>query len=89
MPRGKSAVSKEIKDQILKRIRDDGVTVATAAQDHGLNPKLIYNWIAKGVTANPTLLELSKLKRENTALKELIGELTLEFSTLKKKADGS
>ncbi len=87
MPRGQPAVAKEIKDQILKRIKDDGIPVSQVAQEHGLRPKLIYGWIAKGVTANPSLLEISKLKRENQALKELIGELTLEASLVKKKGD--
>lgn len=88
MPRGQPAVAKEIKEQILKRIKDDGIPVPQVAQEHGLRPKLIYSWIAKGVTANPSLLEISKLKRENQALKELIGELTLEASLAKKKGDG-
>lgn len=87
MPRGMPSVTKDVKDQILKRIKDDGIPVSQVAQEHGLNPKLIYGWIAKGVTANPSLLEVSRLKRENQALKELIGELTLEASLVKKKGD--
>ncbi len=87
MPRGQPAAAKEIKDQILKRIKDDGIPVSQIASEHGLRPQLIYGWIAKGVTANPSLLEISKLKRENQALKELIGELTLEASLVKKKGD--
>lgn len=87
MPRGQPSVSKEIKEQILKRIKDDGVSVSQVAEEHGLKPKLIYGWIAKGVTAHPSILEVSRLRRENQALKELIGELTLEASVLKKKGD--
>ncbi len=87
MPRGQPAVAKEIKDQILKRIKDDGIAVSQVATEHGLRPKLIYGWIAKGVIASPSILEISKLKRENGALKELIGELTLEASLVKKKGD--
>lgn len=85
MPKGHPSVSQEIKDQILKRIKEDGVSVFQAAQDHGIKPKVIYNWISRGVTAPPSILEISKLKRENQALKELIGELTLEMSLVKKK----
>lgn len=87
MPKGHPIVSQEIKDQILNRIKEDGVPVAQAAQEHGIRPKLIYNWISRGVTAPPSILEISKLKRENQALKELIGELTLEMSLAKKKTD--
>ena len=87
MPRGIPSISKEVKEQILKRIKDDGVPVNQAAQEHGLKPRTIYKWIAKGVTAPPSILEIAKLKRENQALKELIGQITLEMSLAKKKTD--
>lgn len=87
MPRGYPAVSKEVKEQVLRRIKDEGVPVAQAAQEHGLKPHTIYKWISGGVTASPSILEISKLKRENQALKELIGELTLDMSLAKKKTD--
>lgn len=87
MPRGVRAVSQEVKDQILKRIREEGVSVTQAAEEHGLKPGIIYQWISKGVNAPPSILEISKLRRENQALKELIGELTLEMSLAKKKND--
>lgn len=87
MPKGHPVVSQEIKDQILKRIKEEGVPVSQAANEHGLKPKVIYNWISRGVTAPPSILEISKLKRENQALKELIGELTLDMSLVKKKTD--
>lgn len=85
MPKGHPVVSQELKDQILKRIKEEGVPVAQAANEHGIKPRLIYNWISRGVTAPPSILEISKLKRENQALKELIGELTLGMSLAKKK----
>lgn len=85
MPKGHPVVSQEIKDQILKRIKEEGVPVSQAAQEHGLKPKVIYNWISRGITAPPSILEISRLKRENQALKELIGELTLDMSLAKKK----
>jgi len=62
-----------------------GLPVSQAAQEHGLSTKTIYGWISRGVTSSPSVLELAKLKRENQALKELIGELTLEMSLAKKK----
>lgn len=87
MPRGIPLVSQEVKDQILKRIREEGVSVTQAAEEHGLKPRTIYQWISKGVMAPPGVLEMSKLRRENQALKEVIGELTLEMSLAKKKND--
>ncbi len=85
MPRGHPSVSKEVKQQILTRIKDDGIPVSQAASEHGIPAKTIYNWIGKGVTAPPSILEIARLRRENQALKELIGELTLEMSCAKKK----
>ena len=86
MPRGKP-VSKEVKEQVLKRIKEDGIPVAQVAEEHGLKPRLIYQWVSRKVTASPSILEVSRLKRENQALKELIGEITMELRLEKKKAD--
>lgn len=87
MPKGHPSVSKEVKDQIIKRIKEEGLPVSQVAAEHGLKSRTIYQWIARGVTAPPSILEISKLKRENQALKELIGQITLEMSQTKKKAD--
>lgn len=87
MPKGHPAVSKEVKDQIIKRIKDEGISVTQASGEHGISTKTIYRWLSKGVMAPPSVLEVSRLRRENQALKELIGELTLEMSAAKKKAD--
>jgi len=87
MPKGRSAVSKEVKQQIIKRIKDEGLPVSQVAEEHGISTKTIYRWLGTGVSSPPSILELARLRRENTALKELIGELTLEMSVAKKKAD--
>ena len=79
-------VSKEIKNQILKRIKEEGVSAAQAAEDHGVSTKTIYNWLAKGVTKQVSWGEFNKLKRENQDLKTLIGEITIELSKTKKKS---
>lgn len=83
----KAAVSREVKAQILKRIKDEGLPVAQVAEEHGITPRIIYQWIKRQVVAPPTILEVAKLKRENQALKELIGEITIELHLAKKKAD--
>lgn len=86
MPKGHPSVSKEVKEQILKRIKEEGVPVIQAAQEHGLKPHTIYHWISKGVTEQPSILEIARLKRENQALKELLGQITLEMNLAKKKS---
>ena len=85
MPKGKYKVNPEVKAQILKRIKEEGVSVTQAAEEHGLSTQTIYGWIAKGVTAPPSVLELSRLKRENQTLHEIIGRLTVKLSLAEKK----
>ncbi|MDR3642870.1 MAG: helix-turn-helix domain-containing protein [Candidatus Doudnabacteria bacterium] len=88
MPKGKYKVSLEVKQQILKRIKEEGVSVTQAAEEHGLSTQTIYGWIAKGVTAPPSVIELSRLKRENQTLHEIIGRLTVKLSLAEKKELG-
>jgi len=78
-------ISLEVKDQIINRIKNEGVSVAEVAKDHGVSDGTIYGWIAKKVEGQPTLSENIKLKRENEQLKMLVGEITLKLSETQKK----
>lgn len=78
-------VSKEVKEQILNRIKNDGISVADAAKDHGISPHTIYGWLSKGAVGAPTWSELNKLKRERDELLRIVGELTINLSTAQKK----
>lgn len=77
-------IPKEIKDQVLARIKNDGIPVAQAANEHGVNPKTVYNWLRSTATTNPNILEISRLRRENKELKEIIGIITHELHKNKK-----
>jgi transposase-like protein len=81
----KHKIAPEVKEQIINRIRNEGVSVAQAAKDHGVSDVTIYSWIAKKVEGQPTLSENIKLKRENDQLKMLLGEITLKLSESQKK----
>ena len=77
-------IAPEIKEQIINRIKNDGVTVAQAAKEHGVSTVTIYSWLgttAKGIS----VIEHNRLKKENSLLKALIGELTLKLSTEEKR----
>lgn len=78
-------IALEIKEQILSRIKNDGVTVVQAAKDHGISEGTIYGWIAKKTDGQPNLSEIIKLKRENSQLLQLVGEITLKLSEAQKK----
>ncbi len=79
-------IAPEVKERILKRIKDDGVPVAEAAKEHGLNPATIYNRLGKGVKNAPTIGEVVRLKRQNEELLTLVGSLTLGMSRSQKKS---
>jgi transposase-like protein len=81
----KYKISSEVKAQILKRIKEEGIPVLQAAKEHGVSSKSIYRWLTKGVTDQPTWTEVSRLKKENKLLLELVGELTVKLSQAQKK----
>ena len=57
-------IAPELKEQIINRIKNEGVSVTQAAKDHGVSDVTIYSWIAKKVDGVPTLAENIKLKRQ-------------------------
>ncbi len=81
----KQIIAKEIKDQIIDRIKNQGVSVSQAAQEHGISTNTIYTWLSKKTEGGPGVLEVAKLKKENKELRELVGELTFQLSKSQKK----
>ena len=81
----KHRISHEVRGQILKRIKDEGVPVAQAAEEHGVSTHTIYRWLTGGASSNPSWTEVAKLKKENKALLELAGEITMKLSASQKK----
>lgn len=78
-------IKKEIKDQILSRIKNDGITANRAANDAGVSPKTVYGWLAKeSQKGNSNILQINRLKRENEGLYQIIGKLTSEIEKQKK-----
>ena len=82
---GTPRIAPEVKEQILNRIKNEGVTAKQAAAEHGISDTTVYNWLAGSVTQNPTMTELLKVKREKEELLLLVGELTLKLSQAQKK----
>jgi transposase-like protein len=81
----KHRIAGDVKEQIINRIKNEGVSVGDAAKDHGISENTIYGWIAKKTEGQPTLSEIIKLKRENVQLLQLVGEITLKLSDTQKK----
>ena len=78
-------VPADVKRQILDRVKEGGVSISQIAEEHGLSNRTIYGWLSKGASSAPSWLELNKLKKENIALKELLGKVMLEVELSKKK----
>lgn len=81
----KHRIAPELKAQIINRIKNEGITVMHAAQDHGISENTIYGWIAKKVEGQPSFSELIRLRKENRELFQLVGEMTLKLSDTQKK----
>lgn len=77
--------SPEVKEQIIARIKNNGVSVQDAATEHGVNPKTVYSWLGAKAQGTVSILEHNKLKKENAALKQLIGDITLKLSEEQKR----
>lgn len=81
----KHRTAPEVKEQIINRIKNDGISVVQAAKEHGISDQTIYGWISKKVEGQPTLSEIIRLKKENEQLLKLVGEITLKLSETQKK----
>ena len=81
----KHRIAPDVKEQIINRIKNDGISVMQAAKEHGIADATIYAWIAHKVEGQPTVSEILRLKKENAQLLQLVGEITLKLSETQKK----
>ncbi len=81
----KYRIAPEVREQVLKRIKEEGISVSVAAKDAGITTSTIYGWLGQGAEGAPSWSEYVKLKRENKMLLELVGEITLKLSESQKK----
>ena len=79
-------VDPQLKAEIVKKIRDDGVKVVEASTLYGVSAKSIYTWLREGVVdGNRNLiLENNRLKKELEIAYRLLGRATAEMSRPKK-----
>jgi len=78
-------IAKEIKDEIINKLKHDGLSVMDAAKQYGISDKTIYNWLGTKAKGSVSLLEFNRIKKENDQLKQLIGDITLKFSAQEKR----
>ena len=76
----KKMYTREFKEEILQKVKEGSKSTADIARDYGMKPDIIYRWVARSTQGlyNP-LLQINRLKRENTELLRIIGELTRDL----------
>lgn len=53
----KYRISKEVREQILNRVKNEGVSVTDAATEHGVNPTTIYEWLKDGAESGASAVD--------------------------------
>jgi transposase-like protein len=84
MSNTKFRVSRDLKNQILERVKTSGKTIKEISEEHGISKTTIYEWLKNGVEGT-TNKEIIKLVKENKELKQIIGELTVQLGVGQKK----
>jgi transposase-like protein len=77
-------VSDDKKQEIIRKVRDEGKKVSELAAEYSVSSKSIYTWLRDGVKGDNSALEIARLKRETEMLYGLLGKLTAEASRSKK-----
>jgi transposase-like protein len=82
-------IAAEVKAKALSDIKN-GMKVSEAAKTHGVTDNSIYAWLkAQADNTGTSALEIAKLRRENTELKELVGMFALEKKRAEKNQKGT
>lgn len=77
-------VPKDVKEYVLKRVKEGGKSITEIAKEHGVIAKTIYRWVQEetGSTSDP---QIGKLQKENQLLKQLVAELSLKIRESEKR----
>ena len=78
--------SQEVRNEIIAKIRDEGMTVVEASKQYNIAKSAIYAWMRDGVanSSSSLILENNRLKKENEQLYNLLGRATVELKKSKK-----
>lgn len=85
MSKKQHKVAPEVKADILRRVKEEGLPVSKASEEHGVSTATIYGWLGAGVRSAPSWSEFSRLKREKEELLRIVGELTVRMGVSQKK----
>lgn len=79
-------IDQSLKDRVIEKLKSEGLTVVQAAVEFGIPKNTIYGWLRKKAVGDPSVLEISRLRRENRELKEIIGAFALDTERRKKNS---
>ena len=77
-------ISKDLRNQILERVKTSGKSIAEISNEHGIGKTTIYEWLRESTGETPQR-DIMNLVKENKELKQIIGELTVQLGTAQKK----
>lgn len=84
-PKKGHRIAQDVKADIIRRIKEEGVSVPQAAKDHGVHESTIYGWLGAGAQGAPSWAEFIRLQKQCKELYEVVGELTVKLSQAQKK----
>lgn len=84
MPQKQNKIPRDLKIQILDRVKNSGKSIKEIASEHGISTVTIYAWLKEGVMGI-TSRDVIKLEKENRELKQIIGELTVQLGVGQKR----
>ena len=78
-------INAEQRAKIISSIKDDGMSIPDVAKTYLITEKTVKSWLRKQTrNAHTSSTELQRLRQENQALKEIIGEIVLKQKLHKK-----
>jgi transposase-like protein len=78
-------IPKDVKEYILKRVKEGSKTVKEIAHEHGVYFKTVYRWLKEEASSGSSDPQLLKLHKENQLLKQLVAELSLKIRENEKR----
>jgi transposase len=85
----KAPIKKEVKEEILNKVKEGKDTVPAIAKMYGISSEAIYYWLRQGVGGvTSQVLDNNRLRKENEALKKIVAELLLDQKMGKKSKYG-